>query len=115
MLGNVQQSAFPIEFAAFIAWQHQNLFRKTHSEGTLARCFHSTVKTPEMPGVNLTAVPEGPNLFHVSAEDWMQQGTWSQCLQELGRLPKLPPTGQQLAALVIFVAIYLRGRNLHFS
>lgn len=30
-----------------------------HGDGTLARHFHSTAKTPEMAGVNLAAVLEG--------------------------------------------------------
>lgn len=39
---------FPTEFAALIAW-HQTLFRKTHSDGTLAQHCHSNDKTLGMP------------------------------------------------------------------
>lgn len=107
---------FPTEFSALIAWQHQTLFRKTHSDGTLARHCHWSDKTHRMPGMSCCAVTEGSR-YQTPCTAPLKAGVnqgFGHRAAAFSSLADGQSCLQLLAALNSVVDIYLCGRNLHF-
>lgn len=109
---------FPTEFAAFTAWQHQTLLRKTHGDGTLAQHCHSSDKTHRMPRMSCCCAGRSEDSTYQTPctaplKAGVNQG-FGHRAAAFRSLAECHSCLQQLAALNSVADISSCGRNLHF-